>query len=536
MGNVRMEAAFSSVLAGPCGLGACEGMLVGVSGGADSVALLEMLCALNAGGQWSLRLHAAHLNHNLRGEAAEADAAFVVERCGQHGVPCTVASADVAGQAAAEGISVEQAGRLCRFELFERLCAAHALHWVALGHHADDQAETVLHRIARGTGLRGLGGMRMVRPLRADSAVRLVRPLLGFTRAQLEAYLSERSVPFRQDASNDSPTHTRNRIRHEVLPLMRERLNPRVDEALRRLADHAREVDAYLAEQAARRTIEIVTRTNADCIELDRSALAREPRVIQAELVRQLLADLGAPQRELSAEQIDRILELAADGQGTRTAPLPGGFLARACYDRLVFERSVSSNDKASHAPFAIPVAPEGITRLEPVGLEIALERPALLSAGPSHTGGQAARGTRENESRQPRTSLPPDAPIDCGWADLRERVRGCPLAECIDADAVRGPLVARSPLPGDRFDPLGMGGDTKKLSDFLIDAKVSADRRNAIVLLCDRLGPIWVVGQRIAHRVRLTEATRNILHIRVGPSAEKADSANESKETSASR
>jgi tRNA(Ile)-lysidine synthase len=501
-----MESALSSALAEACGLGTGEGVLVGVSGGADSVALLEMLCALNGRGGWSLRLHAAHLNHKLRGEAAEADAALVVAHCQRLDVPCTVASADVAGRAAAEGISVEQAGRLCRFELFEQLCNAHDLRWVALGHHADDQAETVLHRIARGTGLRGLGGMRIVRPLRPDSAVRLVRPLLGFTRVQLETYLGDKPVAFREDASNRSPTHTRNRIRHEVLPLMRERLNPRVDGAFRRLADHAREVDAYVAEQAARRATDIVTRANADGIEVDRAALAREPRVIQAELVRQLLADLGAPQRELSALQMDRILELAAGGQGTRTAPLPGGFLARACYDRLVFERATSSRDKAAYAPFAIPVAPEGTTRLEPVGLEITIER--LI--------------TGEHESEP--------------WTALRDSVRGCPLEECLDADAVRGPFVIRSPRPGDRFDPLGMGGDTKKLSDFLIDAKVSAERRNDIVLLCDQLGPVWVVGQRIAHRVRLTEGTRNVLHIRVGPTVEKAVHSRDKKETTASR
>jgi len=498
MSNACLEATLRKALAEACGLGPGEGVLVGVSGGADSVALLEILCALNGRYGWSLKLHAAHLNHTLRGEAAEADAAFVAEHCRRLGVPCTVASADVAGRAAAEGVSIEQAGRLCRFEYFEQLCTAHGLGWIALGHHADDQAETVLHRIARGTGLRGLGGMRIVRPLRAGSDIRLIRPLLALTRARLEAYLADKNLPFRRDSSNHSPTHTRNRIRHEVLPLLRERLNPRVDEALQRLAAQAREMDAYVAAQATERAAGIVTYAGADRVEVDRAALARQPRVIQAELVRQLLSDLGAPQRDLSALQVDRVLALAAEEHGTRTVPLPGGFLVRACYDRLVFERAASDDRKTAYAPFEIQVAPEGITRLEKVGLEIEVER---LPAGGSQ------------------------AETDTGRWD-----------ECIDADAVRWPLIARPPRPGERFDPLGMGGETKKISDFLIDAKIAADRRSGVVLLCDQAGPVWVVGMRIAHRVRLIEATRNILRVRVRPTTGEATRPHDKRGTYASR
>ena len=158
----------------------------------------------------------------------------------------------LAERARGESLSIEQAGRVCRYEFFERVCLLKGLRAVALAHHADDNAETILHRIIRGTGTQGLAGIRPRRPLREGSDVRIVRPLLMMRRAEIENYLKARGVEYRQDSSNLSPSHTRNRIRNEVLPLLRDRFNPQIEEALVRLAEQARSVNAYLVETCER--------------------------------------------------------------------------------------------------------------------------------------------------------------------------------------------------------------------------------------------------------------------------------------------
>jgi len=489
MSTAELTGRLATILAERCGVTPSDAVLVGVSGGADSVALLELLCALNERGGWRLRLHVAHLNHRLRGASADADADFVADLCRRRGLPCTIESADVAQRARLEGDSVEQVGRQCRFELFERLCTRYHLDCVALGHHADDQVETILHRIVRGTGLRGLGGMRFVRPLKAGSTIRLIRPLLAFTRAELRDWLAAQGIPFRRDASNRLPDYTRNRIRHELLPLLRSRFNPQADAALRRLAEQAADVYAYLAAQASECRQQAATQVDRDRVELDRLVLTGRPRVIQAEAVRQVLAQMGMPERDLSYAHLCRVVNLAAAGAGTQTVQLPAGFQVRRSYDRLVFERVPYGESLARNAAtpsgWQVEVAPAGRTPLGDSGLEMTIDR---IPAGRIGTPQPAAD---ENDARQHEAHL--------------------------DADAVQWPLTARTPRPGDRFTPLGMTG-TKKLSDFLIDAKVAPADRKKVVVLCDRDGPVWVVGHRIAHRVRRTDATRTVLRIRVRP------------------
>jgi tRNA(Ile)-lysidine synthase len=497
----------AAVLAERCGVKTTDAVLVGVSGGADSVALLGLLRALNARPPWQLRLRAAHLNHQLRGPDATADADFVAELCNHYDIPCTSESADVAARARRDNVSIEQAGRACRFELFQRLCTRHQLACVALGHHADDQAETVLHRIVRGTALRGLGGMRYSRPLSPASTARIVRPLLAFTRDELRDWLAARGITFRQDSSNHVPDYTRNRIRHELLPLLRSHLNPQADAALQRLADQAQDVYAYLADQAEQCRQSTVARSGPNGAELDRLALIRWPAVVQTEAFRLVLAAMEMPQRDLSYAHLRRVAELAAGSEGTQTLHLPAGFRVRRTYDRLVFERVSHNNspDSARRADWRTQVASTGCTRLNRANLEITTERIERAEIDPQDV---------------PAWALPASAsPLPKPGEHHAQQNQ-----ELLDADAVRGPLFARPPRPGDRFDPLGMTG-TKKLSDFLIDAKVPPGQRSRLVVLCDRDGPVWLVGYRIAHRVRVTPNTRNVLRIQVRP----VDRANES-------
>lgn len=243
-----------------------HGIVLAVSGGADSLCLAD--AALAIGGRW--RFVIAHLNHGLRGAEADADAAFVQAFAEARGVPCVVERVDVAAFAAAQKQSIEVAGRRARYMFFARVAEQFGAQAVALAHHADDQAETVLLRLLRGTGLSGLAGMRPIAPLPGAAHLLAVRPLLRITRAQTERYCALLGVQPRFDATNVDPRYRRNRVRHELLPLMAT-FNPNIHQTLARLADLAAE-DAEVVRRCAEQTLAQIARTEPERIVFDRSA------------------------------------------------------------------------------------------------------------------------------------------------------------------------------------------------------------------------------------------------------------------------
>jgi tRNA(Ile)-lysidine synthase len=480
-----LEAQFAQLLVDRRLLAHDETVVVGVSGGPDSVALLHLLHSLKGVGDWSLRLHVAHLNHQLRGADADADAAFVESLARKLGLPVAIESVDVRAVARERGTSVEQAGRQCRFEFLERLCLKLDARTVAMAHHADDNAETILHRIIRGTGLRGLGGIRPVRPIRPGSDIRIIRPLLAFRRAQIMDYLTERGIESRVDATNHSSEFTRNRIRNIVLPLLREKFNPQVDEALLRLGEQARGADAYLSETSERLLESLVVSHDDRQLTLHADLLARKPQVMRAQVVRHALLRLGIGEQELTYGHLEAVANLAAGREGNKTLDLPGGFRVSRRYARLVFEAATG----APVEPLAdqMRVSMNGTTLLPAFGMEISAESiEANETLIDEHIRRQTGRGQANYE-------------------------------EWLDAAEVRPPLVARARKPGDRFLPLGMTG-MKKLSDFFIDEKIDPALRDRSVVLCDQLGPIWLVPFRIDDRVRLHRGTQQILRLRARP------------------
>ena len=364
-----------------------DAVLLGVSGGADSVAMLHLFCRLVQQGDWSLTLHAVHVNHRLRGAAADEDTAFVAATCRTLRVPCTVECVDVAEIARREGASVEEVGRRCRFEVFERVCLKTGIRTIALAHQADDQAETILHRIIRGTGLRGLAGIRVTRPLRPGGDIRVIRPMLGFWRAEIDAYLQQEGLAFREDATNAGAAYTRNRIRHELLPLLREGFNPQVSEALIRLADQARGLHAYLAETCERMLDALVIERNDRQFVLHCPPLVRKPRVIQTELIRRAILGMGVPEGELTFAHLSAVADLAAGSEGSKTLHLPAGLRVSRRYTRLVFE-SAEPAAASGPGPMEIRVAAEGVTSLPGFGLEITAQRvPADEATVAAHLG-----------------------------------------------------------------------------------------------------------------------------------------------------
>lgn len=452
-----------------------ESVVLGVSGGPDSTALLHLSFALRREFGWPLRIHVAHLNHMLRGTESGADVEFVQEACESLSVPCHIETVDVAALRPS-GVGIEEAARGARFEFFERICIKTGAKMLALGHSADDQVETVLQRIVRGTGIRGLAGIPQRRSLRADSDVLLVRPLLKFRRAAIHAYLRDNSIAFRQDLSNDTLAMTRNRIRHVLVPLLEREFNTLAPEAILRLAKQASWAREHL-EETARRGIEALVKSrDFGVVVLDADALSRKSRMVQAEIIRVAYVSLGAGEQDLSFEHIESVRDVLSNTAGNGRVMLPQGVTVEKCGHDLAFHLLRKSEaDAESETRIAVP----GQTTCKQWGIELTCE---CLD------------------------SVPELATIRSGSSEAEQ---------FIDWEALRLPLFVRAKMPGDSFLPLGAPGP-KSVSEYLGDAKVERSMRECFPILFDQAGVVWVVGLRLDERVRITERTTRAMCLRV--------------------
>jgi tRNA(Ile)-lysidine synthase len=324
-------------------------VVVGVSGGADSVALLRVFLALEK--DLPRQIIVAHFNHQLRDDA-EQDAQFVGDLAEQFGLPIALGTADVRDVARRKGDGLEAAGRDTRYRFFEEVADHHRAHFVATAHTADDQAETILHRILRGTGVGGLRGMREWRLLNGRQDIALVRPLLPIRRSMLLQYLAAIGQSFREDPSNRSMRFTRNRIRHRLLPLLEEEYNPAVVEALLRLGETADGVQGIVHELVLDVAEEAVT-----TLDEETETATLDSRVLQGlnhHLIRELFVwlwrEMGWPQQQMGLEEwdalaLDASTDESADSASAGQSPIssrmyPGKILARRSGDEFTLARA----------------------------------------------------------------------------------------------------------------------------------------------------------------------------------------------------
>ncbi|REJ86600.1 MAG: tRNA lysidine(34) synthetase TilS [Planctomycetota bacterium] len=308
-------------------------LLVGVSGGGDSVALLHGLSRVRE--SLRLELYAAHLDHGLRGEDSTADAEWVREFCAEIGVPCTVERRDVQQAAHDSGLGIEEAARNERYRFLEECALCKECSHICVGHTRDDNVETILHHIVRGTGLAGLAGVPATRTL--PTGVTIARPLLRCSRDLLESYLKGANLSWRHDATNRDESFTRNRIRQTLLPLLRESFNPAVDAALLRLAAQAGE-----AQQSMRYVVDLTSRAvlvdaAAECVRVDCGPLTSAPADFVREVLRAIWKDLDWPRGGMHRSHWDALRALACDG-GPGVS-LPGSIQASRRANLLILER-----------------------------------------------------------------------------------------------------------------------------------------------------------------------------------------------------
>ncbi|MCI2106458.1 MAG: tRNA lysidine(34) synthetase TilS [Intestinimonas sp.] len=324
-------------------------VLCAVSGGADSMCLLHRLLALSSDGGFTVA--AAHYDHCLRGEESARDANFVRAMCGKWGVPLTVGSGDVAGEAVRRKQGVEETARRLRYTFLRRTAARVGAERIATAHTADDNAETLLLHLVRGTGLQGLGG---IAPRRGG----LIRPLLTTTRAEIEQYLVEHHIPHVEDSTNANQAYTRNRLRHQVLPVLRA-LNPRFVEDTAAAMARLRADNDCLNARAAQ-TVLPARETEAGLF-FPAARIAREPDPVAARAARILLARAGDGSGKCSAAHLTALVALCRSGDPSASLSLPGGITARRSYDLLWLAR------EKLPAPFApVSLCTDGIT--EPAG------------------------------------------------------------------------------------------------------------------------------------------------------------------------
>lgn len=315
-------------------LGIFGRLLVGVSGGADSVALLRGLVSLRD--DRSLEVVAAHLNHQLRGDESTADASLVRQLCESLNVPLAIESIDVRRLAEESGCGIEEAARTARYDFLTQTALEQGCSWVLVAHTADDQVETILHHILRGTGLDGLRGMPRTRPL--AEGITLARPLLDVTRAEIEAYLRSIGQDWRDDATNRDPMLTRNRIRHELLPSLRDQYNPQIDAALVRLAQQAADVQSVIDPLADRLLAECCLNAAPDVLRLDATPFAKSPVHLVREVVKRAWRRAGWP---LSGMGFDHWTSAARVALGQAAAiDLPGGVHAQRRGTLVVLTRT----------------------------------------------------------------------------------------------------------------------------------------------------------------------------------------------------
>lgn len=458
-----------------------ERLLVGVSGGADSLALLHALAEGRVERRWEL--WAVHVHHGMRGPEADADAEFLAGCCAAWGVPLRVERVDVPALAKERRISVEEAGREARYSTFARLASEWGCGKVVTAHHADDQAETVLLHLFRGAGIDGLAGMPERRPLRpAADAPELVRPLLGVRRRELEAYCEAHGLVPRLDVTNLDLQYRRNRIRYELLPVL-ERFDPEITGHLVRLSRQARDEQELLSADAARLLVSAereLPPPSAPGIPLPaapvRARLALPvlrvaPPALLRRALRLLLRQVGGFDVELSAGLSERLERLIQAGSGA--VDLPGSPLRAALSGEcLVLDASTGA------PPAPVDAAIPGRTEAPEFGL--------VLEAQP--------------------------CPVP---ADLR-----LPPAQAIlDLDTLRPPFQLRAPQAGDRFRPLNAPG-SRLLSDLFTDRKVPAYYRDRWPILTDRDGVLWVLGLAVAHRARIRPDSVRACRLGVAPCA----------------
>ncbi|MGL5435073.1 MAG: tRNA lysidine(34) synthetase TilS [Lachnospiraceae bacterium] len=429
-------------------------VIAAISGGADSVCLLSVLNHIfqqypDCG--WQCKV--VHVHHGLRGGEADRDAAFVKALCQQMQIPCTIVYKDVPGFAREQGYSCEEAARMLRYQALEAESLAWHANRIALAHHKDDNAETILHHLLRGSAFRGLSGMRPVQGNR-------IRPLLGLNRADIIRYLNDCGCEWVEDSTNASNDYTRNRIRREIIPLLTETVNEKAADHIVQAGGLFAQADDYFAETAGRvweaagtELYEAVYDRKEAAIPL--AVIAEQHPLIRSYLFGRMIAVILPARRDITARHYAAMEALLKQPVGSRIS-LPGGIAAVREYG---FLRVIKN-----------PLTTEAV---QPNMVDLKMET-----------------FTRKKDTEIPKNQY----------------------TKWFDYDKIKGTLSVRTRKPGDYFTMAD--GGSKTIKRFMIDEKIPRQQRDQISLLAEGNHIVWIVGYRISEYYKITEDTKTILQV----------------------
>lgn len=450
-------------------------LVVGVSGGPDSLALLHALRALAP--ELALKLHVAHLNHQLRGADADADEQFVLWLAREWGLPVASASWDVRSYAEENRLSLEEAARMLRYQFLVGVASQLRANAIAVAHNADDQVETVLLHLLRGAGLAGLRGMEFKSNITSGtSSIPLIRPLLDVTRAEVEEYCAENDLQPREDETNADTTILRNRLRHQVIPYL-ETINPNLREVLRHTALAISDDYAYIHQNVLgifdRMTRSVGDASSPSGYVFDRKWFRALPVNLQRGVLREAVSRLRRL-KNIGYPHIENARRVAVENDAGAEATLPQGLTLVVGYDDFTVGEQLPIPDE----PLLLHAQEIGLN----VGGEVLLEG--------SDWGVRVQQGNREigkqgNEGK--------------GVGRWQAR---------FNADEIRGQLVLRTRCAGERFAPQGMGGKHKSLHEFMIDEKIPRHLREFVPILADEEKVLWVVGYRASEPANVKRET----------------------------
>lgn len=437
-------------------------IVLGVSGGADSVCLLRMLDYIKD--EYGLELIVVNVEHGIRGQESLDDTSFVEQLCLEKNISYRSFSYDVPELAKQWGISVEEAGRRVRYQAFYQVSEERSNSKIAVAHNANDNAETILHNIARGTGLAGITGIPACRD-------QIIRPLLCLSRQEIEDYLAELGQNFRNDSTNDSLDYTRNRIRHNIISQLLS-VNEGSLRHINDLSREAGEIESYL-NNLAKEIYDRASSWKEHEIHLKADELIDQPDFLKGKVVRHAISKLTGSLRDITRTHLTAVLELLSADTG-KQLNLPEGLIVRKSYDKLIFTQEDRQADKQdADLEDELELSLTGRTRIGNISLDVSFpEKKNYIIPKSTNTKG-------------------------------------------FDYDKIKGGLKLRHRRTGDTIIIDSQGRRTK-LKDYLINEKIPAEDRDRLWLLCDGQEIIWIIGYRISEAYKIDDNTERILQIEV--------------------
>ncbi len=444
-----------------------ETVVTGVSGGPDSVCLLHVLHLLS--GRLGIKVLAIHINHGLRGRESDGDEAFTREICSNLGINLRCLAFDINEVSRKEGISLEEAGRETRYREFQRFADETGAARIAVAHNKNDQAETVLMNLLRGTGLQGLTGMDYIRG-------RIIRPLLDVSRREIEKYCEENSLGYRIDSSNLKGDFTRNRIRLDLIPGINKSFGTDLTESVHRMALLLKSDNSYMELEAQKAFSRCLDTDSNGCVALKLKELKLLHPALTARVIRIAVGRIKGNLKGIESKHVEDITALLKKSRTGSAIQLPFGIRAGISYGVLKVFMERPSTDKEFEYELEVP----GFASLDEIPLSIKSSLESL-----------------------------------CPNIDKYERIGYNSLEQFFDYDRMNKGINIRNRRIGDVFAPYGSNG-SKKLKEYFIDNKVPREKRDGIPLIASANEVVWIIGHKISDKFKVTENTKRVLKLTV--------------------